>query len=326
MRLSDIIGQEVAVKTLEHSIKKGKISHAYLFDGENGVGKETTALSLVNHLLCESKSACGQCPDCLKFERGNHPGFRLIDSDSTSIKIDQIRDLKEKAQFINDHYMIWLIKDSHKMTLQAANCFLKLLEEPGRMTVFILVTNNLRQILPTIRSRCQVISFSRLSDESVHQILSSKVDIDSRPENTVNLIIKMSRGSIGKALELWDIPFLERRKWIIEQLINIPSMRGPEILGLSQKWIEDRSVVETDLELMLQWYRDLWCTKIDANEWIFNMDYQNELSGLSKKYPLASLEQITTLIMEMIVQLQRNVRVRFIMGYLLLQMRKGVLA
>lgn len=325
MRLSDIIGQEIAVRTLEHAIQKERISHAYLFNGENGVGKETTALSLINHLLCESKSACGQCPDCLKLKHGNHPGFRLIDSDS-SIKIEQMRDLKEKTQFINEHYVIWLIKDAHKMTLQAANSFLKRLEEPGQMTVFILITNNLRQILPTIRSRCQIISFPRLSDESVRLILSSKVDIKSRPESTADLIIKMSRGSVGKALELWDSPFLERRKWIIEQLINIPQMSEPEILGLSQKWIEERSVVETDLELMLQWYRDLWCTKIDVDESIFNLDYQNELSGICKKYPLVSLERITSLITEMVVQLQRNVRVRFIMGYLLLQMRKGVLA
>ena len=96
MQLSEVIGQDVIVKTLEHALLEGKISHAYLFAGESGVGKETIALSLINHLLCKDRTACGHCPGCQKLARRNHPGFFVIDSDS-SIKIDQMRALKEKS-------------------------------------------------------------------------------------------------------------------------------------------------------------------------------------------------------------------------------------
>ena len=187
------------------------------------------------------------------------------------------------------------------------------------------MTDKLGQIIPTIRSRCQVINFPRLGDEAVREILGSKVKLDSRPQGEVDLVLRW-REVPSEGSELWDSPILERRRWVIEQLISLPDMSVPEILGLSQKWIEERETVEVDLELMLQWYRDLLFINAGINKSVFNLDYDKELKDVGRKYSIVKLNKITSLILEMLIQLQRNVRVRFIMGYLLLQMRKEAVA
>lgn len=324
MQLAKIVGQKIAVSTLERAVKNDRIAHSYLFHGDSGVGKRTTAISFINHLLCERKTACGECGACKKFLHGNHPGYRLVESNA-SIKIGQMREVKEKAQYRKDNYVIWLINDAHKMTLQAANSFLKLLEEPPEKTLFILVTNNLGQILPTIRSRCQPISFIRLSNDDVEMLLQEKGNVDQLSKNDRDLVVSMARGSIGKALELLDSPIVKRRKWIVEKLIDIPNMNVAQVLGLSHNWEENREIASLDLELMLQWYRDLWCLKNGTELALFNEDYKKQLTVVSKQYSGHSLAKITSQILEMLTQLKRNVRVRFILGHLLIQMRREAL-
>lgn len=324
MRLADVIGQPIATTTLMRSIELNRISHAYLFHGEAGVGKETTAKAFVKHLLCENRQACGSCQSCQSLERGNNPRFNIVESD-TSIKIQEIRDLKRSTQFKQTNYSVWLIKDADKMTLQAANGFLKVLEEPPEFVVWILLTNNLQSVLPTIVSRCQIIGFPQLADESVRLLLDAHVS-DNSDVDKIELVTRMAHGSIGKALELWNDKFLARRAWVVKQLIDLPTMDIPRVLGLSLAWSEERDVVIRDLELMLEWYRDLWCVKTNATDFLHHLDYQNELSVTCEKYTKESLEQITTLIIEMLMLTQRNVRARFMLGHLLLQMRKGAFA
>lgn len=323
MRLPEIIGQPIATTTLARAIETNRISHAYLFHGEAGVGKETTARSFVNHLLCETRQACGSCSSCQSLKRNNNPYFHVLETD-TSIKIQEIRSLKRDTQFKQEQYNVWLIKDADKMTLQAANSFLKLLEEPPEYVVWILLTTNLASILPTIVSRCQVISFPRLSDDIVRKLLQEKVN--NADQSKIDLVARMARGSIGKALDLWDDQFIERRNWVVKQLVKLPTMDIPQVLGLSLTWEEKRDLVIRDLEQMLEWYRDLWCVKTKATDSLHHIDYLHELSVTCEKYTKESLEQITSLIIEMLTYLNRNVRVRFVLGHLLLQMRKGALA
>jgi len=326
VRLTDIVGQTTAVQTLLNALHTGNIFHAYLLYGQTGVGKETTALSFAHHLLCQTRSACGHCRECLKLAHNNHEGLRVLASTGSSIKIDQVREIGEQVHYGREDYLVWIIPDAHKMTLPAANSFLKLLEEPPQKTVFILITDNLEQILPTVRSRCQLIRFAYLSDDEVLRLLRSKVDTAQHENQTVEVIVKMARGSIGKALKLWDSPLIQRRRWVIEQMLALPRMHLAEVLGLSQRWEEDQELVRADLEIMLQWYRDLWYLRAGIGDQVVNLDYLNELSAICQKYSVENLQQITTMIVDMLAQLTRNVRVRFIMDNLLITMKKGAQA
>ncbi|MGB4141739.1 MAG: DNA polymerase III subunit delta' [Limnochordia bacterium] len=329
MHLGEVIEQRVAVRTLQRAAAAGTVAHAYLFHGDRGVGKKTTAMSFAHQILCRNRTGCGSCPECLKLSRGNHPGLRALEPEDGTIKIEQIRSVQSQVQYAQEHHLIWIIDDAHRMTPEAANSFLKLLEEPPAYIVFILVTDHLEQVLPTIRSRCQVIAFTRLSDAAVAEALRAKAANGGSTQDDgqkIELVAKMAQGSIGRALELWESPLVGRRRWVLEQLINIPDMDLYEVLGLSHRWEEDRSLVALDLTLILQWYRDLWCLKEGLERQVVNMDYLHELSESCKKYPKSSLEQITKTIIDLHGQLERNARIRFMMANLLVQIRKGVFA
>ncbi len=166
--------------------KIGRLPHALLLAGPAGGGKQVFALSLAARLLCEqatgSESACGECPSCNWFSGGNHPDFRLVepggdeqetpeaDSEpaalkkkSEQIRIGQIRAL-DGFLGIGTHRQgarVIVIKPAEAMNHATANALLKMLEEPSSSTLFILVTNNRKRLLPTILSRCQTLSFPK---------------------------------------------------------------------------------------------------------------------------------------------------------------------
>ncbi len=326
MRLFDVKGQRLATTTLVRAIKSNHISHAYLFHGQYGVGKETVAKAFSNHLFCEDASACGKCRGCLRFSHGNHSDYHCMKTDTT-IKIGRIRELHEACYLKHEGYAVWLIKNIEKMTLPAANSFLKVLEEPPEDTVFLLLTENIGQVLPTIVSRCQQLQFPRLSQELVESLLREhlQVEEDESLSKKIQLVAKLANGSIGRALELWEGPVLDRRSWVIQQLMRIPNMSTSEVLGLSLGWSEERADLESDLTLMLQWYRDLWCIKSRTQVQPYNLDYQNDLAVICEKYSVESLRRVTEQIQNVFPYVQRNVRPRFLLGHLLLQMRKGAL-
>ena len=237
-------------------MKNDRLTHGYLFHGEDGVGKRTTAIALAHQLLCEQGTGCGECRPCQKLSHGNHPQFHLWEGNE-SIKIDTVRQLKSEIGRSAEGRRVWLMIDVDRMTLQAANSFLKTLEDPPPDSFFLLTTNHLHRILPTILSRCQVMGFQKLSEEDVIKGLRRDVSSDPPDEETTALVARMARGSLGRALALHDPDFLEHRRQVLDTLTRVPDASVAEVLGFSQRWPEDRVQVKGDLELMVQWCRDL---------------------------------------------------------------------
>lgn len=309
MVLNSIVGQPLAVSILRRGLETNTLSHAYLFYGDAGLGKETTARAVADELMQQG---------------GVHSQFHVIEG-TPSIKIDQIRLLKEQSAYAQNGNLIWLIKDVENMTLEAANAFLKTLEEPTKGVHFFLTTTSLHSLLPTIVSRCQLIPFRSISEDVICDYLAETTGVE-KDDVKIRLVARMARGSIGRALEYWDGPVLEHRKELLTRLSQIPSLTFPEILGMSQNWNEDRQQVLMDLQIMLEWYRDLAVIKGGVDVPLYNPDYENELIKISADYSYRSLFQITQQIAETGTAIQGNARVRFCMGYLLLLMKKGALA
>lgn len=160
MVFSAIIGHKEIIKTLEASLNDDRVGHAYLFLGPAGIGKKTLARAFARQLFCEERSkgeACS-CQACRKFLSGSHPDFITVEPKGTSIKIEQIRDLKRSAYFrpwMGDS-KVFFFPEAEQLTEAAANSFLKLLEEPPFKTFFLFTAERADYILPTIRSRCQI--------------------------------------------------------------------------------------------------------------------------------------------------------------------------
>lgn len=150
-------------------IKKDNLQHAYLFDGKTGTGKKETALWIAQSLFCQnfSDGPCGECHTCQRIASHQHPDVIELEPEGLSIKIGQVRGLKQEftRSGMEGRKKLVMVKDVEKMTTQAANSLLKFLEEPDGDIVVILMTTAKHQLLPTILSRVQLIHFPQLSKE-----------------------------------------------------------------------------------------------------------------------------------------------------------------
>ena len=161
-----IIGHHQILKQLYHAIASDRVAGAYLFVGVANVGKETVALNFAKSINCRTsdEGACGTCLSCRKADDGNHPDLQIIRPSGAWIKIDQIRELQKRIIYrpLEGVRKVYILAEAERMNLEAANCLLKTLEEPPADSVLILLTTNLDALLPTIRSRCQIIPFHSL--------------------------------------------------------------------------------------------------------------------------------------------------------------------
>ncbi|ADW16498.1 DNA polymerase III, delta prime subunit [Desulfobulbus propionicus DSM 2032] len=203
MAFSDILGQAKALALLDRALHSGRLAHAYLFAGPDGVGKTTVALELAAVLLCRAPREdrpCGVCPGCRKFQSGNHPDLVRIRPEGAAIKIDQIRELKKALSFppLESRQRVVLLEEVHTMRREAGNSLLKVLEEPPADNILILMGNATGAILDTIVSRCQLIPFAPLPLPLAAEIL--RIHRPELHEADRSALAALADGCPGQAL------------------------------------------------------------------------------------------------------------------------------
>ena len=153
---------------LEGTARHGRIANGYLFSGPSGAGKKQTAMAFIRRVNCAEGIACGKCVSCQKIEKAMSPDVITVTPDGAKIKIEQIKELGRRTQYgpVESPRCFILIEQADAMTREAANAFLKLLEEPPLNTTFILLTFNESALLATIVSRCQRLVFDYVSTET----------------------------------------------------------------------------------------------------------------------------------------------------------------
>lgn len=199
----NVIGNEKIKEILNTSIEQNKISHSYLFIGIDGIGKKIMAKIFSKRILCLDNGTCNnKCKSCIEFETENHPDFKIIKPDGNTIKIEQIRILQKEIQEkpIISSRKIYIIDDADKMTKEAQNALLKTLEEPPEFAIIILIGNNENLFLETIKSRCIILHFEKISNDKIRNFIESQYDL----KNVNDDILQMFQGSIGKAIYLKD--------------------------------------------------------------------------------------------------------------------------
>lgn len=208
--ISQVLSQRPARALLESALKKGRLAHSYLFCGPKGVGKRTTALAFTYHLFCVSgaESPCGECLGCKKLKKGVHPDVMTISPEKRDIRIDTIRSIERFIRFspLEASHKVILIEGAEKMNAEAGNALLKSLEEPPPYALFILLTENIKRLLPTIISRSQIVRFHPLPKETIKHYL---VSVKGYEEEMAETLAELSSGSLGRALEMAEKGLLE---------------------------------------------------------------------------------------------------------------------
>ena len=208
--LNKILKQEPAVNLLTQALRKKRLSHAYLFTGPKGVGKETTAWAFLFHLFCEKdkENPCGECRACKKIEKEIHPDIYILFPEKREITIGQIREVIDFLKYrpLEAEYKVILVKEAEKMNPEAGNALLKSLEEPPFYAIFILLTENFSKLLPTIVSRSQIVRFRTIPKGIIKEFLKKNFLFE---EEVADTLAEVSFGSIGKAITIAEKGILE---------------------------------------------------------------------------------------------------------------------
>jgi len=276
MAFKDILGNERQKKILRKALQKDRIPNSMLFCGLEGVGKKSLALVLAKAMNCEKKKddACEVCSPCKAISRDNFPDVMVISPDGNIIKIDQIRILKQTAYLkpMVGQKRVFIVAEAEKMNEEAANSLLKILEEPPLFSYIILVTHNPDVIKPTIKSRCQILSFQPVSREDIEKILLEK----GFGKERAKIIALLVGGNLKKALNLeWEEIQAKRAKaW--ELFLSL--LKKEKVATFLKNYVSSRSLRREELEEVLEIFssfcRDLILIKEKSDiRLLMNPDY-----------------------------------------------------
>lgn len=208
----ELVGQEHVTSILKNAVISGSIAHAYLFSGSRGTGKTSTARILAKALNCldlgKDGNPCGKCGNCEAIRNGNF--LDLIEIDAASNRgIDQIRELKEKLEFlpVEGKYKIYIIDEVHMLTNEAFNALLKTLEEPPAHVIFMLATTDVHKLPPTILSRCQRYDMKLGSDAEIAEVVSRTAESEGikLDKDALDIMVESANGSYRDSLSLLDV-------------------------------------------------------------------------------------------------------------------------
>lgn len=292
-----IIGQDAAKRVLARAVRGGSHTHAYLFLGMQGIGKTTTAVEFAKALNCEQPregSACGDCAVCRAIDHGNFPDIRVISPDGQNTKIEQMREMRDLARYapVRGRVKVNIIEQGDTLNEESANCILKLLEEPPAYLMNILIYRNAAAILPTIRSRCQMIRFTQVTTRELAERLVS--DYHADPHHA-EFLAAYSQGCPGRAIGLiGNDTFFERRGELIGVAAAasagrpMSALRLAETIRSSDEKKSGRETVVESLDILTVWYRDLLAAKLQGESAsLVNTDRQEEVLEQSARYPHA---------------------------------------
>jgi DNA polymerase-3 subunit delta' len=323
-----IIGHEWAVGLLQKAIARGRLSHAYLFIGPAQVGKTTLARAFAQALLCEQQPAgsCGVCRVCQRITQGRFPDLQLIVAEKNTIQIDQVRALQTDAALspLEGRYRVFIIREIERATLPAANALLKLLEEPPPQVILLLTATRRDQVLPTILSRCQLMSLRPLPLEQTRSALETRWGVE--PERAA-LLARLSAGRLGWAIAAHTNPDLwQARASQLDRLLALTAEGYVERLRYAEKLSRQEDGPELALGLWAAWWRDVLLIQRGAADAVINLDRRAQLAQQAALYPPEQVERALTDLLRTLRRLRANVNVRLALDVLMLRLPRPAVA
>lgn len=325
--LYQIIGHESIIEHLKNAIQTKKVSHAYLLQGEEGMGKKLIATVFAKTLQCEEGGIepCNQCKSCMQVDSNNHPDIIWVNHEKASIGVDDIRSQVNhniQVKPYNSPYKIYIIDDAEKLTEQAQNALLKTIEEPPEYAIVLLLADNINAILQTILSRCVKLSLKSVDKTAIKEFLMVQYQI---PDYAAGVAADFSGGNVGKAIKYASSEEFTRMKDNVLHLLKyIDDMELYEVIAGLKTFTADKGSIDDYIDLMMLWYRDILMFKATADPNL--MLYKDELTFIRKqanKISYEGLENIISAMDKAKLRLKANVNFDIALELMLLTIKEN---
>jgi DNA polymerase-3 subunit delta' len=317
----DVIGHEWAINLLHQQAQNGRMPQSLLITGPYNVGKGTLARYLAQYLNCQAQQRpCGACNSCRKVVTGNHPDVRILDDDTQALKIEQVRDLQHELSLspVEGRYRVAVLCNFERATTSAANALLKTLEEPASSVVIILTAPDPGSLLPTVVSRCQMVTLRPVPVEQVSGALQQRWQ--ALPQQA-DLLAQLSAGRLGWAVRgMTDEAFLERRNRWLDDLKELLQMHRAERLVYANALSRDSIALKEALTFWLTIWRDLLLLASGSETRIVNLDYREVLQTLADQCSAGEATQAVKRLQFALLNLDKNVNARLNLEVLLLKL------
>jgi DNA polymerase-3 subunit delta' len=318
----NIIGHDVPQKILHQAMLAQKFGHAYLFTGEEKIGKKLVALAVAKTLLCSNGVPfCGTCSSCHQANLRIHPDLFEISPEGQFIKLSQIKLIQEQMALHPSlsARKVFILDEADRLNPEASNAFLKSLEEPPPNTHFILITSRPQAILTTLFSRCQQVRFSIPPSDQLFDLLMRTRTL--APQDA-RYLIKRSDGRVGLACSI-DLEALNMEDQRYFSLIHPETLRSPsKLFQLSEEMSRDSEHFRKSVEWILSCLRDtiLWKASLKPDHLILDRHYE-KLDYLSKQFSFDELNHTFHSLIKIEKLIQRNINRPLALDTILLQLR-----
>jgi DNA polymerase-3 subunit delta' len=313
---------------LKNSLLKHRVAHAYLFEGIRGTGKKEIALLITKVLFCDSLiegfKPCETCHNCRRINSGNHPDVHKVEPDGLSIKKQQIQDLQEEfsKKGVESSRKVYMISDADKMSVSAANSLLKFLEEPNSQTTAFLLSEQPQQLLPTILSRCQILSFKPLSPLAmINQLTENGVNPMKAP------LLAQLTNNLDEAYELNVDDWFAQAQKIVLKLYEVLKKNPLEaMVTLQGDWFshfKEKEQINRGLDLLLLIFKDLLYIQLDKQEQIVFKAESEVLRQYALETSGRRLSDQMSAILEAKRKLAANMNPQLMMEELVLNLQEG---
>jgi DNA polymerase-3 subunit delta' len=255
MSFRGIAGHAGQILRIKQILASGRVAHAYLLSGPEGVGKKKIATAFIEALFCGKAEGCGECISCRKILSVNHPDIHTLEPDGQFIKIDQVRALQKELSYrpYEAPRKACIIDGADRFNPASGNSLLKTLEEPPGNALLILLATSLDSVLPTIRSRCQNIPFSGVPAAEIAVFLeNSGIDAASS-----SVAASLADGSVARALILGSEEIMSGRSEIISKACRLSGKNMIDLFSFTEPFDKDREKTLQALEILTSFWRDM---------------------------------------------------------------------
>jgi DNA polymerase III subunit delta' len=322
MGFSEIIGHEKQLENLRQSLLNGRLHHAYLFVGPDGIGKRTLGLAMAQAIHCSEleNDFCGGCGACRAIQAGNHADVRVVEplSNKKDISIQQVRELEKALSLrsFSGRRKVAIIDPATLMNWAAQNALLKTLEEPPQGCVLILIASNAGGLLPTVRSRAIALSFRPLPRQLIVDFLIRTGKAREQAES----LAALAMGSLGTVSKIDKEKMIEKRLEWMRTLVSLRAGDYRAVLNAAEALAGNREETVKFLQWAGLWYRDLLSFRIaHTTNQVVNVDMLPEIEEQSAAMAEDDLFSLLSKTGEASQLIQRNLNRRMVLEDLLLR-------